>query len=400
MITVAGMLGRRKARGTRVWLGAVCAASVLAGAPIVPALAQTSTTPTTSGAAPTTTTTTSTSITPTTAATTTTTTTAPTTAPTTGPTTGPATVPATVPTTVPTTGTTPGPTAPGPPPAAAPTTAGPTTSSSSSTSVPGPPPASLSNDEVSSILGSLAKTASSSTDALLAALRPLQDYGFTPQEAMMMGMGRFPVAGEAYFSDDFGDARLTPEPHVHKGNDIFAAFDTPVRSPADGVLQYSVEPLAGGNAAYVTTPDGTWYYMAHLDSFAPGLSSGMSVHQGQLVGFTGDTGNAKGGPPHVHFEIHPGGGAAVDPKPILDQWLADAIAGVPALLAPYQEDGTRSLTAIGLARHFDEGMLSGPSDLLASADDGTPDAVGARQLADALLAPITPQVLRDASARG
>jgi hypothetical protein len=250
---------------------------------------------------------------------------------------------------------------------------------------------------VSSILGNLAKTASSSTDELLAALRPLQDYGFTAQEAMMMGMGRFPVAGEAYFSDD---PRFTPEPHFHQGNDIFAAFDTPVRSPADGVLQYSVEPLAGGNAAYVTTPDGTWYYMAHLNSFAPGLSSGMSVRQGQLVGFTGDTGNAKGGAPHVHFEVHPRGGAAVNPKPILDQWLADALAAVPALLAPYQQDGTRPITAVGLARHFDQGMLSGPSRLFAPAEDGAADALGARQLADALLAPITPEALRNAGVRG
>ena len=216
----------------------------------------------------------------------------------------------------------------------------------------------------------------------------------------MMGMGRFPVAGEAYFSDDFGDPRFTLEPHFHQGNDIFAAFDTPVRSPADGVLQYSVEPLAGGNAAYVTTPDGTWYYMAHLNSFAPGLSSGMSVRQGQLVGFTGDTGNAKGGAPHVHFEVHPRGGAAVNPKPILDQWLADALAAVPALLAPYQQDGTRPITAVGLARHFDQGMLSGPSRLFAPAEDGAADALGARQLADALLAPITPEALRNAGVRG
>jgi len=162
-------------------------------------------------------------------------------------------------------------------------------------------------------------------------------------------------------------------------------------------LQYSIEPLAGGNAAYVTETDGTWYYMAHLDSFVAGLSSGTTVHTGQLVGYTGDTGNAKGGAPHVHFEIHPKGGAAVDPKPILDQWLADALAGVPALLAPYQEEGTRPLTAVGLARHFDQGMLSGPSRLLsksAQADDET--AADAEQLADALLGPLTPAVLRGA----
>lgn len=216
-----------------------------------------------------------------------------------------------------------------------------------------------------------------------------------------MGMGRFPVAGPSYFSDDFGDPRFTPEPHTHKGNDIFAAFDTPVRSPADGVLQYSVEPLAGGNAAYVTEPDGTYYYMAHLSGFVPGLSSGSTVRQGQVVGFNGDTGNAKGGAPHVHFEVHPGGGAAVNPKPILDQWLADALAAVPTLLAPYQQHGIRPLVAVGLARHFDKGMLSGPSRLLSpAARDGGSDVPEGRMWADALLSPLTPEVLREAQPAG
>jgi hypothetical protein len=252
----------------------------------------------------------------------------------------------------------------------------------------------LSEYSVTAYLNAIGKTSSSSTTELLAALRPLEDYGFTEEEALMMGMGRFPVAGQAYFSDDFGDPRFTPVPHTHKGNDIFAAFDTPVRSPADGVLQYSVEPLAGGNAAYVTEADGTYYYMAHLSGFAPGLASGSTVRQGQVVGFNGDTGNAKGGPPHLHFEVHPHGGEAVNPKPILDQWLADALAAVPTLMAPYQQDASRSLAAVGLARHFDRGMLAGPARLVTSPDGDDEYVAEDRKLADALVGPLTPPVLR------
>ncbi len=243
-------------------------------------------------------------------------------------------------------------------------------------------------------LNAIERTSSSSTTELIAALRPLQDYGFTAEEALLMGMGRFPVAGEAYFSDDFGDPRFTPIPHTHKGTDIFAAFDTPVRSPADGVLQYSVEPLAGGNAAYVTEPGGTYYYMAHLSGFVPGLASGSTVRQGQVVGFNGDTGNAKGGPPHVHFEVHPGGGEAVNPKPFLDRWLAEALAAVSTLLAPYQPDSSRSLAALGLARHLDKGLLAAPARLVARLGNDDAYAAEDERLAAALVSPLTPPVLR------
>jgi murein DD-endopeptidase MepM/ murein hydrolase activator NlpD len=255
----------------------------------------------------------------------------------------------------------------------------------------GPPPPSLSSASVSSILGSFARsTAVNSTSALIGALQPLKDYGFSTEQALMVGMGRFPVGGEAYFRDDFGDPRETPVPHSHQGTDIFAAFDTPVRSPADGVVHFATEPV-GGRAAYVTEPDGTWYYMAHLKAFAPGLASGSTVRTGQVVGFNGDTGNAQGGAPHVHFEIHPRGGAAVNPKPFLDRWLADAIAAVPALLAPFRMEGVRPITSVGLARHLDQGILAAPPRLGAPA--ATMEGVG--DLATALVTPLTPTVLRD-----
>ena len=258
----------------------------------------------------------------------------------------------------------------------------------------GPPPPSISDDAVASFLASFPRTPANSSLALVDALRTLQALGLTLDEALMAGMGRFPVAGEAFFRDDFGDYRAGPPVHAHQGNDIWAAFDTPVRSPADGVVQYAEEAV-GGKAAYVTEPDGTWYYLAHLSRFAPGVRSGGVVHQGQLIGFNGDTGNARGGPPHVHFEIHPRGGAAVNPKPFLDRWLADALAAVPALLAPYRQIGIRPLAAVGLARHFDHGLLAGPP---AAPEDPTADAAAARMVADALVGPLTPRVLREVDA--
>jgi murein DD-endopeptidase MepM/ murein hydrolase activator NlpD len=207
---------------------------------------------------------------------------------------------------------------------------------------------------VQSILDNQARSGASNTRAVLDALRPLETIGFTPQEAAMMGMVHFPVAGFATFTDDWGDSRGGGT-RTHKGNDVFAAFDTPVRAPMDGSLRYSQEGL-GGNAAYVTAADGTYYYMAHLNAFAPDLATGSHVTQGQFIGLVGDSGNARGGSPHVHFEIHPGGGEAVNPKSTLDGWIAEALAAAPALVAANVQDLPQAGAVIstGLTRRFDD----------------------------------------------
>ncbi len=214
--------------------------------------------------------------------------------------------------------------------------------------------------EAQAIINSVLRTGSNNNLKLLEALRRLTDLGMTAEEAAIVGMGQFPVAGEAYWSDDWYDARFTPAFHFHQGTDIFAARGTPVRAPADGVVQFGEEG-AGGKAAYVTTADGTYYYMAHLDSFSREFKSGAKVKQGQVVGFVGDTGNAVGGSPHVHFEVHPKGGGAVNPKPIIDKWVTDAIAAVPTAVAPFQPQHLpRPFTAAGLLRRMDIGSLGAP----------------------------------------
>jgi hypothetical protein len=220
----------------------------------------------------------------------------------------------------------------------------------------------------------------------------------TAEEVAMMGMGRFPVGAEAYYRDDFMEFRTGPPVHGHQGNDLWAAFDAPVRSPADGVIRFEEGGL-GGKAAYVTEADGTFYYLAHLNGYAPGLQNGSRVKTGQLIAYNGDSGNAKGGPPHVHFEIHPGGGAAVNPKPILDGWLNDALVAVPALVRSYlpTSAGNRPVAAVGMARHFDGGLMSArPTPASASQVDGIDeDELDAQVLAEALVETLTPVVLRN-----
>ena len=197
--------------------------------------------------------------------------------------------------------------------------------------------------------GSSASGGARSSAPLVEALRRAQQPGAQASAAVVKGMGRFPVGGVAEYSDDWLAARSTPCFHLHKGTDVFAARGTPVRAPADGVLRFNEEPV-GGRVAYVTEADGTYYYMAHLDSFAA-LASGTRVGLGQVVGFVGDSGNASG--THVHLQVHPRGGAPVNPKPFLDRWLDEAMGVLSNRAASMDVSLPRAVAAIDRLRSFE-----------------------------------------------
>jgi len=176
------------------------------------------------------------------------------------------------------------------------------------------------------------RTGPNNTTAWLAALQPLvTELGMTQTDAAIAGGVHFPVAGPTTWSDDWLFPRYFPSFHLHKGLDMFAAMGTPVRAPFDGILKFT-DGAVGGMAAYVTMPDGTYVYMAHLSAYGPGKSTGQTVKQGEIVGFVGDSGDARGGAPHVHLQLHPKGGDPVPPKPTVDAWLAEATAAAPKLI--------------------------------------------------------------------
>jgi hypothetical protein len=199
------------------------------------------------------------------------------------------------------------------------------------------------------VIGSVVRSAPNSTAALVAALQPLVDLGLTPEQAAVLGMGRFPVGGLANFSDDWLEPRFDGYFHFHHGTDVFAQGGLPVRAPADGTLRQSSDTL-GGTAVYVTEADGTYYYMAHLSAYVEGEVTGQPVKAGDVIGFVGNSGDAQGGATHVHFEIHPNGGGPVDPKPFLDQWLADALAAAPALVNSVRAAKDPASIPVSLAR--------------------------------------------------
>ena len=122
-----------------------------------------------------------------------------------------------------------------------------------------------------------------------------------------------PVQGPRAFSNDYGAPRGGGR--SHQGNDILAARGTPVVANVSGVVTHRTGAVSG-KAYYLAGDDGNRYFGAHLDSF--GASGRVSA--GTQIGTVGDTGDAVGGPPHLHFEIHPGGSGNVNPFPTLSRY--------------------------------------------------------------------------------
>ena len=125
----------------------------------------------------------------------------------------------------------------------------------------------------------------------------------------------FPVGGAYSYTNTFGAPRMvgTEYSHKHEGTDIFALKGTPLVAVVDGVLDRVGTSVLGGLGLWVRSPGDNWsYYYAHLSAYAPGIRQGMKVKKGQVVGFVGNTGNARNTPSHLHFETHLPGGKVVN----------------------------------------------------------------------------------------
>lgn len=122
-----------------------------------------------------------------------------------------------------------------------------------------------------------------------------------------------PVQGDRSFADTWGAPRSGGRRHL--GADVFAPRGTPVVASVGGTLTHAPGNLAG-LAYYLRGDDGHTYYGAHLDE----LGAAGRIERGGAIGTVGSTGNARGTPAHLHFEIKPDGGTSVNPFFTLERW--------------------------------------------------------------------------------
>jgi hypothetical protein len=153
----------------------------------------------------------------------------------------------------------------------------------------------------------------------------------------------FPVVGAVTYHDDFGDARSDGPPHP--GNDLLAAKRAPAVAVEAGTVSYWTTSANAGCMLYLHGASGTMYEYIHLNNdltsrndnkgkCVQGVSyavpDGASVEAGETIGYVGDSGDANGIHPHLHFEVHPHGGKAVDPFPFLKSATHLLVASPPS----------------------------------------------------------------------
>jgi murein DD-endopeptidase MepM/ murein hydrolase activator NlpD len=97
---------------------------------------------------------------------------------------------------------------------------------------------------------------------------------------------------------------------------MIAARNTPIVAIYSGTIDRLTNGNLSGLAIWLRANNGDLFFYAHLESFAD-VSDGQSVSEGEVIGYNGSSGNAPAFLPHLHFEWHPGGGAAVNPYPLV-----------------------------------------------------------------------------------
>jgi hypothetical protein len=184
----------------------------------------------------------------------------------------------------------------------------------------------------------------------------------------------FPLVGVPVYRDDFGDPRGSGS---HEANDIVAGRRAPVVAVEPGTIRFHNRSARAGCMIYLYGASGTTYLYIHLNndrtsgndnrgdcgpgvSYAPGLADGARVDAGTLIGYVGDSGDANWAGPHLHFELHPGGGDAVSPF----SWLGAAprllyaVADTELARARAAAIGGLRLALTGVVTAFDGSTLT------------------------------------------
>ena len=137
-----------------------------------------------------------------------------------------------------------------------------------------------------------------------------------PPSSAGVSIDVFPVQGQCWFGDTWAAPRSGAR--THEGVDVIAPKGKLLYAVVTGTVSkmyYDFPGALSGNGLRIAQDNGTYFTYLHLDTFAEGIGVGTRVTAGQVIGTVGSTGNAA--TPHLHFEAHPNGGAAVNPYPMI-----------------------------------------------------------------------------------
>jgi murein DD-endopeptidase MepM/ murein hydrolase activator NlpD len=165
------------------------------------------------------------------------------------------------------------------------------------------------------ILTLLALTGLSLTGCREAAIRYNTRYTNLVRQEMPSALS-IPVDGitAAQLQNTWGAARYGGR--RHKGIDILAPRNTPIRSVTEGIVEIKGMRGLGGQVVTITGPGGYRHYYAHLEEYGPQVV-GDWVEAGEIIGYVGTSGNAAVSPPHLHYGIYAPSGGAINPYPFL-----------------------------------------------------------------------------------
>jgi murein DD-endopeptidase MepM/ murein hydrolase activator NlpD len=207
-------------------------------------------------------------------------------------------------------------------------------------------------------------------------------------KAELLGGGYvFPVVGGAQFSDDFGGPRA--ETGFHQGIDLFSANGTPLVAVHDGTLFRVGWNRLGGWRLWLDDGQGNYFYYAHMSAYSDLARDGAQVHAGDVIGYMGDTGDAKGTPFHLHFEIHPDAAWAVPPIAYVTAWESATPGVGSAQVSTALTPATPPATAEGavLDQQSDISSVDGLDDAaLAQAVGAGAEGAGPAPQPDAIVA--------------
>ena len=226
----------------------------------------------------------------------------------------------------------------------------------------------------------------------MAVAAQLRALGWSAREVVSEVFGPFIIGGESTFIDTWGYPRYGPGPIVRtqEVQDVFCDYGDPILAPQSGYMSFSNGGL-GGVVARVHTPDGAYWYFAHMsDINSDELSQGSQVKAGTIIGYCGNSGNAAGTPPHTHFGWYQADGTTKNPMGHLVDWLRDAEDDALGLLVSVQGKRQKQVPTLTTARRFGDAFAPDRSVIPGGAGEslwasGSSPATGTFALAEIAL---------------